>query len=129
MGPENPHESAADPFQANGAWTTMHHAKRRVALFDAQIAPVPAPLRCLSRALVEQGIFEVLPNHVLVNEYHPGQGILPHTDGPAYFSRTATLSLGSDVLIRFTPRKQATDDDDRTRQLWLPKGCLLVFED
>ncbi|GAA6015511.1 hypothetical protein JCM10207_008619 [Rhodosporidiobolus poonsookiae] len=39
------------------------------------------------------------PNHCLVNEYLPGQGILPHTDGPAYLPCTTTLSLGSHTVL------------------------------
>lgn len=43
----------------------------------------------------------VAPNHCLVNEYLPGDGILPHTDGPAYFPTVATLSLGSHAVYDF----------------------------
>jgi len=32
------------------------------------------------------------PNHVLVNEYLPGQGIMPHTDGPLFHPTIATVS-------------------------------------
>ncbi len=39
------------------------------------------------------------PNHCLVNEYLPGQGILPHEDGAAYFPCVATVSLGSHALL------------------------------
>lgn len=39
------------------------------------------------------------PNHCLVNEYLPGQGILPHQDGPAYFPVVATVSLGGTTLL------------------------------
>ncbi|GAA5827765.1 hypothetical protein JCM11251_007664 [Rhodosporidiobolus azoricus] len=39
------------------------------------------------------------PNHCLVNEYLPSQGILPHTDGPAYLPCTTTLSLGSHTVL------------------------------
>uniref|UniRef100_A0A914LVA9 Fe2OG dioxygenase domain-containing protein n=1 Tax=Meloidogyne incognita TaxID=6306 RepID=A0A914LVA9_MELIC len=41
------------------------------------------------------------PNHVLVNEYLPGQGILPHTDGPAFFPKISTITLGSHALLDF----------------------------
>lgn len=40
-------------------------------------------------------------NHVLVNEYLPGQGIMPHQDGPAYFPVVAIISLGSPAVMRF----------------------------
>ncbi|GAA5933839.1 hypothetical protein JCM3775_000301 [Rhodotorula graminis] len=39
------------------------------------------------------------PNHCLVNEYQPGEGIMPHTDGPAYHPLTSTLSLGSHTIL------------------------------
>lgn len=32
-------------------------------------------------------------NHVLVNEYQPGQGIMAHQDGPLYTPAVAILSL------------------------------------
>ena len=35
------------------------------------------------------------PNHVIMNEYLPGQGIMPHEDGPSYHPVVATISLGS----------------------------------
>ncbi|KAL3076378.1 hypothetical protein niasHT_039867 [Heterodera trifolii] len=41
------------------------------------------------------------PNHVLVNEYLPGQGIMPHTDGPAFFPLISTISLGSHTVLDF----------------------------
>jgi alkylated DNA repair protein alkB family protein 6 len=45
----------------------------------------------------------------LLNEYQPGQGILPHTDGPRYEDCTATLSLGSDIVIEFTKRLTSSE--------------------
>ena len=39
------------------------------------------------------------PNHVLVNEYVPGQGIMPHKDGPAYYPVVCTVSLGSSICL------------------------------
>ncbi|XP_015282151.1 PREDICTED: alpha-ketoglutarate-dependent dioxygenase alkB homolog 6 [Gekko japonicus] len=40
-------------------------------------------------------------NHVLVNEYRPGEGIMPHEDGPLYFPTVTTINLGSHVLLDF----------------------------
>jgi alkylated DNA repair protein alkB family protein 6 len=40
------------------------------------------------------------PNHVLVNEYRPGEGIMMHADGDAYESVVATVSLGGSVCLR-----------------------------
>jgi alkylated DNA repair protein alkB family protein 6 len=34
-----------------------------------------------------------------VNEYLPGQGILPHEDGDAYYPVVATVSLGAAIVL------------------------------
>lgn len=39
------------------------------------------------------------PNHVLVNEYQPGEGIMAHEDGPAYYPMVATVSLGASIVL------------------------------
>lgn len=40
-------------------------------------------------------------NHIILNEYLPGQGITPHQDGPAYHPVVATLSLGSHTVMEY----------------------------
>ncbi|KAJ8751391.1 hypothetical protein K2173_016591 [Erythroxylum novogranatense] len=54
----------------------------------------------------ESGLFPAAINHVLINEYLPDQGIMPHQDGPAYFPVVAILSLGSPVIMDFTPHSR-----------------------
>ena len=49
-----------------------------------------------------EGDGEGRTNSCLLNSYSPGQGILPHTDGPSYESKTATLSLGSPAVMTFS---------------------------
>lgn len=39
------------------------------------------------------------PNHVLINEYKPNQGIMPHEDGGAYAPVVATISLGASIVL------------------------------
>ncbi|GJM84594.1 hypothetical protein PR202_ga00278 [Eleusine coracana subsp. coracana] len=51
-------------------------------------------------------LFPSAINHVLINEYHPDQGIMPHQDGPAYYPVVAILSLASPVVIDFTPHQR-----------------------
>ncbi|KIJ64381.1 hypothetical protein HYDPIDRAFT_112387 [Hydnomerulius pinastri MD-312] len=41
------------------------------------------------------------PNHVILNEYLPGQGIMPHEDGPSYHPVVATISLGSHTVFHY----------------------------
>ncbi|KAB0349615.1 hypothetical protein FD755_003878 [Muntiacus reevesi] len=61
-------------------------------------------------------LFGGLPaNHVLVNQYLPGEGIMPHEDGPLYYPTVSTISLGSHtVLDLYEPRQP--EDDDPTEQ-------------
>nr|CAI5819205.1 unnamed protein product [Callosobruchus analis] len=40
-------------------------------------------------------------NQVLINEYLPGQGIMPHTDGPLFHPTIATISCGSHTVLAF----------------------------
>ncbi|XP_061452737.1 alpha-ketoglutarate-dependent dioxygenase alkB homolog 6 isoform X1 [Rhineura floridana] len=42
-----------------------------------------------------------LANHILVNEYRAGEGIMPHEDGPLYFPTVTTINLGSHALLDF----------------------------
>ncbi|KAK3670217.1 hypothetical protein LTR78_009872 [Recurvomyces mirabilis] len=43
-------------------------------------------------------------NHCLINEYLPGQGIMPHEDGGAYWPVVATVSLGASVVLHVTAK-------------------------
>ncbi|KAL4741840.1 hypothetical protein BDV11DRAFT_167747 [Aspergillus similis] len=59
-----------------------------------------------------------VPNHVLVNEYTPGQGIMPHEDGAAYHPLVATVSLGGVVVLDLYEKNNDSsgsryDGDDR----------------
>ena len=49
------------------------------------------------------------PNHCLVNEYLPGQGILPHEDGSAYWPVVCTVSLGSHTVLNVSRKRSKTD--------------------
>ena len=49
------------------------------------------------------------PNHCLVNEYLPGQGIHPHEDGSAYWPIVCTVSLGSHTVLEISPKKHGAD--------------------
>jgi hypothetical protein len=139
---------------ALGRWTTLPHAERRVALFDTREKYTnvntttndasntntlfPEPLQSLANSLVDAGIFDAAttpPNHILINEYAGGhQGILPHTDGPAYYHRTATISVSpnaaASVLLNFTPRgsTNATATTTMTASTASNQGPVLPVE-
>ena len=114
----------------------MYQSLCKVALFDASIAPLPPILSKLANTLVHTNAFAEAPNHVLINEYQKGMGIMSHTDGPAYNSRTATISIGGDVLFKLTKRRdenQPTVKDDAATNSAVMEvmlhgcGSLIVF--
>uniref|UniRef100_M3ZUL4 Adenosine deaminase tRNA specific 3 n=1 Tax=Xiphophorus maculatus TaxID=8083 RepID=M3ZUL4_XIPMA len=73
-------------------------------------------------------------NHVLVNEYKPGEGIMAHEDGPLYHPTVSTISLGSHTLLDFY-RPVCSQDGPQTQQnryllsLLLRPRSLLVLQD
>ncbi|GLC61181.1 hypothetical protein PLESTB_001728400 [Pleodorina starrii] len=78
-------------------------------------APLPSWLQPLLGRLAEEGGEGGLyggqpPNHVLVNSYMPGEGIMPHEDGPAYHPVVAILSLGAPAVLRFRRKPKPEDD-------------------
>lgn len=120
-----------------GEWKTMKFGKRRAAMFgETPDCPLVGPLVEIASLLTSKRIFPSSepPNHVLLNEYQPSQGILPHTDGPSYSSRTATISLSSSVVLEFTKRLSSneignTQFQSGSIQVLLEPGSLIVFED
>nr|GMD68800.1 alpha-ketoglutarate-dependent dioxygenase alkB homolog 6 [Ipomoea batatas] len=78
-------------------WGGVVHEKGLIA----QDLP-PWLTRITQRIQEETGLFPSAINHVLINEYLPDQGIMPHQDGPAYYPVVAILSLGSPVVMDFT---------------------------
>ena len=137
--------------QALGKWTTLRYAARRVALFDARLQALPAPLLTLVQ-LLQHHVWERVPtspnatrgpiNHILINEYTEMQGILGHTDGPAYEPCTLTLSLASQAVLHFEPILSTGNNNDGggnddnysqqptpccERQVWLQANSLVIF--
>jgi len=106
------------------AWTALR--SRRVAVV-APPAPLPPPLAALASALVAAGVFpaDAPPDHALLNDYAPGEGILPHTDGPAYQPRVATLSLGSAATLVFSARGPPPAP---LLEVLLAQNSLVVFD-
>jgi alkylated DNA repair protein alkB family protein 6 len=73
-----------------------------------------------------------VPNHVLINEYTPGQGIMPHEDGPLYYPVVTTVSLGSHTLLDFYSKvseEQCSLESRYQFSLLLEPRSLLVLED
>lgn len=75
--------------------------------------PLPKWLQSLTLNLHQKGFFHQLtPNHVLVNEYLSGQGIMPHEDGPFFSPIICTITLGSHCVIKFYSHSRDTSEED-----------------
>ena len=115
-------------------WTHLHGRRvqalggivhERAGLLPAPLPKWLAPL--LARLATCSGsLFEGLSvNHVLVNEYAPGDGILHHQDGPAYHPAVAIVSLGSSAVLSFLPH--ASNLHSAGAAVFLPRRSLLLF--
>ncbi|KAK3295966.1 uncharacterized protein B0H64DRAFT_417544 [Chaetomium fimeti] len=71
------------------------------------------------------------PNHVLVNEYPPNTGIMPHKDGSAYYPVVCTVSLGSSLCLNLYKSKEdgALDPEPVWRILQEPRSLLITTAD
>lgn len=66
-------------------------------------------LKCCFFLNIFTGVFDKnAANHVLINEYLPGQGIMPHTDGPLFYPIISTISCGSHTVLEFTASPAST---------------------
>lgn len=110
-------------------------------LVDAKLPPwleEPVVSRLLSIPAQEAApdhIFEASPhrrpNHVLINEYPPGVGIMPHKDGSAYYPVVCTVSLGASLCLNLYRSRDdgAIDSDVAWRILQEPRSLLITTED
>ncbi|KAI2642546.1 hypothetical protein GGS21DRAFT_177391 [Xylaria nigripes] len=71
------------------------------------------------------------PNHVLVNEYSPGIGIMPHKDGAAYHPIVCTVSLGASLCLNIHQMKEGgtLDKNPIGRILQEPRSLLITTAD
>jgi alkylated DNA repair dioxygenase AlkB len=64
--------------------------------------PIPQWLYFILDRLLSLQIVLSIPNQVIINEYQPGQGILPHVDNCLQFQDgICSLSLASDIEMSF----------------------------
>ncbi|XP_033842817.1 alpha-ketoglutarate-dependent dioxygenase alkB homolog 6 [Periophthalmus magnuspinnatus] len=77
-------------------WGGLPHPKGMIA------EKIPEWLQTYCGKISRLGAFSgKTANHILLNEYKPGEGIMPHEDGPLYHPTVTTISLGSHTLLDF----------------------------
>ncbi|KAK7874493.1 hypothetical protein R5R35_001576 [Gryllus longicercus] len=114
-------------------WGGIPHPKGMVA------EKIPLWLQTHMNQIGQLGIFAPgkMPNHVLINEYQPAQGIMPHTDGPLFHPTITTISCGSHTVLDFSKRVRSDaekNDASSTHQeddfsLFLERRSLVVIQD
>ncbi|XP_023229066.1 alpha-ketoglutarate-dependent dioxygenase alkB homolog 6-like isoform X1 [Centruroides sculpturatus] len=116
-------------------WGGLPHPKGMV------VEPMPNWLQIYSKKIAELGVFEdKVPNHVLVNEYLPGQGIMPHEDGPLFYPTITTVNLGSHTILNYYHKINEEDSSNNEKEetnsnrllasvLLEPRSLLVVKDD
>lgn len=88
-------------------WGGLPHPKGMIA------EPLPQWLQtCVKQLTKIEAVEDKIPNHVLINEYEAGQGIMPHEDGPLFYPTVATISLGSHTLLDFYHHLDNVEDNE-----------------
>ncbi|CAD5118476.1 DgyrCDS7178 [Dimorphilus gyrociliatus] len=115
-------------------WGGLPHEKGMVT------ENIPDWLTTYMEKIAGCGAFNNLkPNHVLVNEYTAGQGIMPHLDGSLYWPTVSTISLGSHTLLDFyQPLNEGVECETESSQFEerhflsifvQPRSLILVKDD
>ena len=87
------------------------------------LGKLPKWLNDVISKIKEDGLCEIVPDQVIINEYKPGQGISPHINCENCFGpRNFTLSLGSQVIMEFT------QDGNPTKEILLtPRSLVMMY--
>ncbi|XP_014219511.1 alpha-ketoglutarate-dependent dioxygenase alkB homolog 6 [Copidosoma floridanum] len=109
-------------------WGGIPHEKGMIA------EDVPKWLNSQIDKIASLDVFEKdkRPNHVLINEYLSGQGIMAHTDGPLFHPIVTTISCGSHTLLEFYKRHETENNITPKREFSLllePRSLLILQED
>jgi alkylated DNA repair dioxygenase AlkB len=68
-----------------------------------KIGQLPEWLESIAKRLYTEGVFQNLPDQVIINEYESGQGISPHIDcEPCFEDTIVSISLNSAVVMEFS---------------------------
>lgn len=85
------------------------YRKREITAED-YLGPLPRWAETLGQRLIDIGLFQSMPDQIIVNEYAPGQGISSHIDRPTCFGPTvASISLGSPVIMEYRRLKECVE--------------------
>lgn len=95
---------------------------------------IPPWLQNVIDSVNSLNVFDKPANHVLLNEYKPGQGIMPHLDGDLFYPTITTVSLQSHTVLNFyDPLTNEGDDSSFEKRkrfsVLVEPRSLLVLRD
>jgi alkylated DNA repair dioxygenase AlkB len=97
--------------------------KARAVDGSMYLGPLPDWATPIAERLAASGHFADPPDQLIINEYHPGQGIAAHIDcEPCFGEYIASLSLGSQCIMNF-----AEADGPERHSIALEPRSLLVL--
>jgi alkylated DNA repair dioxygenase AlkB len=85
---------------------------------------IPPMINDLAKTIVQRKMLDNQPDQVIINEYVPGEGIIPHKDRNYFENQICGINLGSGCIMRFTK--------DRTREvvdLEIPRRSAYIMQD
>ena len=98
--------------------------KARAITPDMHLGVLPDWLSRLTQKLYDEtGLFDRVPEQVIVNEYEPGQGIAMHIDHPGFGPTVCTISLLDDWEMDF-----AKNWNDKSPALLRRGSCVLLTD-
>lgn len=80
---------------------TYDYKRKKINHDEDYLGPLPKWSETIVDRIMACGLFKQTPSQMIVNEYEPGQGIAAHTDAMVFGPVIASLSLGSDIIMRF----------------------------
>lgn len=90
---------------------------------DMYLGALPDWLQTVAQQVYDDtGLFDRVPEQVIVNEYRGAQGIAEHSDHPGFGPAIATVSLLEDWEMNFAPRYRQP-----TRPALLQNGSCLTM--
>ena len=123
-------DAAVDQWRNDLSRRVQHYGwrydyKARAITPDMHIGALPDWLANLAQKLYnETGLFDRVPEQVIVNEYLPGQGIAMHIDHPGFGPTVCTISLLDDWEMDFSENWR-----DKAPALLQKGSCVLLTEE
>ncbi len=99
--------------------------RSRTITSDMALGPLPDWVKKIAERLYgKTGLFDQIPDQVIVNEYYPGQGIALHADRNCFGDAVATISLGDDWEMKLRPLGGKSEHD---QFIMLQQGSVLIL--